>query len=903
MNPPKTIVSRIAPTRTARWLVSAAPFALMATLTTLGIATPAAATTAATPSACADKACPFTDPALSPDERAHDLISRMTLEEKAFQLGNTAPAIPRLGVPEYNWWNEGLHGVARAGIATVFPQAIGMAASWDPALLHTVGDTVSTEFRAKYVERVHANGGTDFYRGLTVWSPNINIFRDPRWGRGQETYGEDPYLTGRLGVAYIEGLQGDDPAHPRVIATAKHFAVHSGPEATRHQQDMKPSAHDLEDTYMPAFRAAVTEGKVQSVMCAYNAVYGVPSCANTLLLEDHLRKDWGFSGYVVSDCGAAANIYRQDSLHYTKTAPEAVAVAFKAGMDLICGDYRNHMTTEPENIVAAVNSGLLPQDVVDRALQRLFAARYRLGLMDPVSASPYANITPADNNTPAHRAEALKMAQESIVLLKNDANLLPLSGDIKTIAVVGPNADSYDTLVGNYYGRPSEPVTVLDGIRKRFPNAKIIYAEGSGLVGPSQPPVPDAALCLDAACKTQGLKAEGFATSDMSGSPTSTTTVSNAKMAWVGVDKDGSTRFTGYIKAPQDGEYSLRYASENGYRIWVDGKVIVDEGDAGDSPSITSGQIALKAGVVYPIKVEAYQHGATGNQRLVWSTPGDNGDDAVAAAQKADVVIFVGGLSARIEGEEMKLKAPGFAGGDRTSLDLPAPQEKLLERISATDKPVVMVLMNGGALSINWAKANVPAIVEAWYPGEDGGDAVAGALAGDFSPAGRLPVTFYTSVNELPAFTDYAMTGRTYRYFKGQVLYPFGYGLSYTKFAYSDGALSAPQIKAGETVTAQVKVANTGARDSDEVVQLYVKKPGDSANPVLAGFQRVHLKAGESRTVSLTLNARDLSQVNDKGMRHVMPGLYDISLGGGQPAFAKTVPLQLTVTGESDVAQ
>ena len=881
--------------RAARRLLSAAPLALIAALCTA----PAQAQDAQT--------APYTDTTLSPEARAHDLVSRMTLDEKAHQLGHTAPAIPRLHVPEYNWWNEGLHGVARAGVATVFPQAIGMAASWDPALMHTVGTTVSTEFRAKYADRVHADGGTEFYRGLTVWSPNINIFRDPRWGRGQETYGEDPFLTGSMGVAYITGLQGDDPAHPRVVATAKHFAVHSGPEDGRHRQDMKPSPHDLEDTYLPAFRAAVTQGKVQSVMCAYNALNDVPACANTELMQVHLRDAWGFSGYVVSDCGAAANIYRPDALHYTKTAPEGVALAFKAGMDLICGDYRNNMTTEPENIVAAVKSGLLTQDVVDRSLERLFTARYRLGLMDPLSASPYAAITPADTNTPDHRATAVQIARESIVLLKNEGNLLPLKSDIKTIAVIGPNADSYDTLVGNYYGRPTAPVTVLAGLRARYPDAKIIYAQGTGLIGQAQSPVPDAALCLNAACKKQGLKAEYFTQHEPTGKPFSTKTVANATQFWSGADMDASARFTGFIKAPADGDYSFRYASENGYRIWIGDKLIVDEWGVGDAPSIASGAIALKAGQVYPIKVEAFQRDATGDQRLVWATPADNGDDAIAAAKQADAVVFVGGLSARIEGEEMKVEAAGFAGGDRTSIDLPAPQQQLLERVSATGKPVVLVLMNGSALGVNWAKAHVPAIVEAWYPGGEGGKAVAGALAGDFSPAGRLPVTFYESVSQLPAFTDYSMTGRTYRYFRGEVLYPFGYGLSYTSFGYTAAGVSAPSVKAGDTVTApvtaKVTVTNTGARDSDEVVEMYVKKPGDSANPVLAGFQRVSLKAGESRVVQLPLDARALSQVDASGARHVMPGAYDISLGGGQPAYATTQHVALTVTGEADVAK
>ncbi len=844
----------------------------------------------------ASKAPVWLNTRLSPEARAADLVSHMTLEEKALQLGNAAPAIPRLGVPEYNWWNEGLHGVARAGIATVFPQAIGMAASWNPALMKQTGDVVSTEFRAKFVERRYPDGGSGFYRGLTVWSPNINIFRDPRWGRGQETYGEDPYLTGRIGVAYIEGLQGSDPRYFKTIATSKHFAVHSGPESTRHQQDMRPTAHDLEDTYLPAFRATVTEARVDSVMCAYNALYGVPACASTELMDSHLRKAWGFKGYVVSDCGAAANVYRDDSLHYTKTADEGVAVAFKAGMDVICGDYRNNMTTEPEHIVAAVKSGLLPQATVDQALTRLFVARIRLGLFDPPS-QVFPKITARDYDTPEHHAVAIEMARQSIVLLKNQNDLLPLKAP-QTIAVVGPNADSLDTLVGNYYGKPSRPVTVLDGIRAKFPNSRIIYAEGTGLVGPAQPPVPDSVLSTDAAGKTPGLNAEYFTTHDPSGTAAKTAVESNANVSWSGGDKDGSARWTGYITAPKSGEYRFRFASENGYRIWVGDTEVVDEWGVGDAPSLSSGKITLEAGKAYPIRVEAFQRGQTGQQKLVWSVPGEDGQDAVEAAKQADVVIFVGGLSARIEGEEMKVEAAGFAGGDRTSLDLPAAQEQLLERVQAVGKPVVLVLMNGSAVAVNWADKTIPAILETWYPGGQGGQAVAEALAGDFSPAGRLPVTFYRSVDQLPAFTDYSMKGRTYRFFNGDVLYPFGYGLSYTTFAYSKARLSASTLAAGKSVKASVNVSNTGKRDSDEVVELYVTKPGDAAKYALAGFSRVHLKAGETRPVSFTLDARALSQVDDKGVRAVVPGSYTISLGGGQPAYARVASATLRITGK-----
>jgi len=850
------------------------------------------------PAACQAASCGWLDPQRPAETRAAELVARMTLEEKAAQLGNAAPAIARLGVPAYNWWNEGLHGVARAGYATVFPQAVGMAATWQPALMREAGDVIATEFRAKYLQHRAPDGGTEWYRGLTVWSPNINIFRDPRWGRGQETYGEDPFLTARMAIGFIDGLQGDDPAVFKTIATAKHFAVHSGPESNRHREDVHPSAHDLEDTYLPAFRATVTEGKVQSVMCAYNAVNGIPACASDDLMEKTLRRAWGFQGFVVSDCGGAANIYRADSLHYTRTPEEAVAVGFKAGMDLICGDYRNGMTTEAEPIVRAVRQGLLPQAVVDRALVRLFTGRIRLGMFDPQPA--FANIRADDYDTPAHRAVALKMAQASMVLLKNDG-LLPLKQAPRTIAVIGPNADSDDALVGNYNGQPSHPVTVLAGIRARYPDAKVIYAEGSGLAGPAEPPVPAAAFCVDAACHTPGLNAEHFSAHSTSaaleGKPTLSRVEPAARLEWQDGKRNSAVRWSGYLKAPASGAYRLRFVSTGAYRMWLDGKPIVDAWDVTDSPSIDFGKVALKAGQVYPIRIEAVQKGARGNQKLVWSPPVDSGREAVEAAARADLVVFVGGLNASLEGEELKLQVPGFAGGDRTSLDLPAPQQQLLERVSATGKPTVLVLMSGSALAVNWADRHVPAIVQAWYPGGEGGHAVAGLIAGDYSPAGRLPVTFYKSADQLPPFPDYRMEGRTYRYFRGEVLYPFGHGLSYTRFDYRAPALAAASVAAGQPATVTVEVANSGARDGDEVVQLYLAKPGDPANPTLAGFSRVHLAAGASTKVSLALDARALSSVDAAGKRRVVPGVYTLYLGGGQPRHAKTVSARLSVTG------
>ena len=690
----------------------------------------------------------FKNPSLPPEVRARNLISTMTLEEKAAQLGHTAPAIARLGVPEYNWWNEGLHGVARADIATVFPQAIGMAATWDVPLMRQMANVLGTEFRAKYAQKVHPDGGTDWYRGLTVWSPNINIFRDPRWGRGQETYGEDPFLTSRLGVSFVSELQGSDPKYLKAIATPKHFAVHSGPESTRHTADVHVSRHDLEDTYLPAFRATVMEAKAESVMCAYNAINGEPACANGTLLQEHLRKDWGFQGYVVSDCGAAADVFIPEGHKFAPNAEAGVTAAFKAGMDLICGDYRNKMSTEPTAIVGAVRHGLLPESVLDKALTRLFVARIKLGMFDPPANNVYSKITASQYDTPAHREVALQMAKESLVLLKNSGNLLPLKKTPGVIAVIGPNADELDPLVGNYNGTPSKPVTVLAGIRARFPQSRVVYVKGTNLV----------------------------------------------------------------------------------------------ETDA-------------------------------------------SADKAVEAARGADLVVMVGGLTAHIEGEEMKVNAEGFAGGDRTSLDLPGPQEQLLQRIQAVGKPTVLVLMNGSALGINWADEHVPAIVEAWYPGEQGGTAVAALLAGDFSPGGRLPVTFYKSVDQLPPFDDYSMSKRTYRYFAGDPLYPFGYGLSFTSFSYSNSRVSKTNVAATDTVTVSVDVTNSGAVAGDEVVQLYLTQAGVRGAPLraLRGFQRIHLNKGEKKTVEFTLHDRDLSVVDESGKRRVIPGQVAAWVGGGQP--------------------
>ena len=853
----------------------------------------------------------YQDAKLPVEQRVKDLVSRMTLEEKVSQLGHTAAAIPRLGVPAYNWWNEGLHGVARAGTATVFPQAIGLAATFDVPLMHDVADVISTEFRAKYYATVHPDGGADWYRGLTVWSPNINIFRDPRWGRGQETYGEDPFLTARMGVAFVTGLQGNDPKYLKTVATPKHFAVHSGPESTRHTVDVQASRHDMEDTYFPAFRAAVIQGKAESVMCAYNSLNGQPACANPTLLEEHLRRDWGFHGYVVSDCGAVADIF--GGHHFSANGEEGVSAAIKAGMDLICGDYRNGMSTERAALIGAVQHGLLPEADVDRSLDRLFGARFRLGLFDPPAMVPYSNVKASENDSDAHRQLALRVAQEAIVLLKNKDNFLPLKNAPATIAVIGPNANDLDALEGNYNGTPSKPVTILDGIRARFPQSKVVYVEGTGLVGPVTKAVPASALCVDATCSEHGLKGEYFANMKLEGQPTLTRTDSSVDFAWgdTGMSrellKNYSARWTGALVPPVTGDYLIGFTGQDGYRVWVDNDLVTEDWNIHHPASTLTKKIHLEKDHPYAVKIEYFQDVRSAEARFIWSLPDQGGLEAVEAAGNADLVVVAMGLSARIEGEEMKVDADGFAGGDRTKIDLPAPQEQLLERVFAVGKPTVLVLMNGSALAVNWADQNVPAILEAWYPGQEGGTAVAGAIAGDFSPAGRLPITFYKSVEQLPAFEDYSMAKRTYRYFGGEPLYPFGYGLSFTSFSYKNPRVDHAKLNAGQAATVSVEVANTGAMAGDEVVQLYLAHPGvdGTALRALKGFQRVHLDRGEKKTVSFSLSDRELSIVDAEGKRQLVRGDVQIWVGGGQPVAragsgeTAGVRTQLTITGEA----
>ena len=836
-------------------------------------------------------AAPYLNPSLPLEKRVDDLVSRMTLEEKVSQMMNAAPAIERLGIPEYEWWNEGLHGVARAGYATVFPQAIGLAATWNADLMHQVADVISTEARAKYHEAIRHNQHGR-YQGLTFWSPNINIFRDPRWGRGQETYGEDPFLTARLGVEFVKGLQGDDSKYFKVIATPKHYAVHSGPEPERHSFDAKATERDLQETYLPAFHATIVEAKAASVMCAYNRTNTEPCCTNKKLMTDILRGEWGFDGYVVSDCGAISDIWKGH--RFAKSEAEASALAVKAGTDLACG-------REYSALIQAVKQGLISEAEIDVSLKRLMTARFRLGTFDSPQLVKYAQTPFSENDSAAHRELALTAAHESMVLLRNDRDLLPLPKNLKTIAVIGPNANAPEVLWGNYNGRPSKLVTPLAGITNAVPNTKVIYALGSTLSGEAVVPVPSSALSVGGKRTATGLKAEYFTNQQLQGTPATMRVDDSVNFDWGRYkptpdvsENNFSVRWTGKLTPPETGVYRLGITADDGARLYLDGQLLIDAWASNPTKTVTK-EISLVAGREYDVRMEYFQYNREAIARFVWSYPHfaeRQIDEAVNAARQADVSILVLGISAGLEGEEMVVNTEGFHGGDRTDISLPKGQEALLKAIKATGKPVVVVLLSGSALAVNWANENVPAILEAWYPGEEGGTAIADVLFGDYNPGGRLPVTFYKSTEQLPPFTDYSMQGRTYRYFKGEPLYPFGFGLSYCKFSYSNFKLSGNRISAGEELKITVDVANAGKRTGDEVVQLYLTDVRASV-PVpirsLAGFKRVSLKAGEKQQVSFTVTPRQMSLIDDNGKRVIEPGEFEISIGGGQPtAFAAT---------------
>ncbi len=823
----------------------------------------------------------FKDPNATPEARAADLVANMTLEEKVSQMQNTASEIKRLGIPAYDWWNEGLHGVARAGLATVFPQAIGVAATFDTDLMHNIATTISTEGRAKYNDAVK-KGNHGRYFGLTFWSPNINIFRDPRWGRGQETYGEDPYLTSRLAVAFIHGIQGDDPHYFKAIATAKHYAVHSGPETTRHTFDVTPSAADLNDTYLPAFEASVTEAKAYSVMCAYNAIDGAPACGSTMLLQDKLRKAWGFQGYVVSDCGAIGDFVNGHK--YSPDMAAASAAAVQAGTELDCG-------TEYRNLVEAVHRKLIPEADVNRAVEKLFVARIRLGMFDPPTRVPFSRLSMADVSTAVNQALSLKVARESMVLLKNEGSALPLKSTPRNVAVIGPSANDPDALLGNYNGIPPHIITPLEGMERAWTSNSVHFALGATYTAQSNAIIPPNVLTPAKSGKgaTQGLTVEYFDNDDLKGQPKLTRTERQGYLRWDMQDaaivaaaprEHFSVRWSGELTVSQSGAYQLGFTrlecadctGKDSASFYLDGKSIVsDDHKVQWQPSTKMASVDLTAGTHYKISVEYRQSGAAAGLEIVWHPAADVLlKDALDRVAKADLAVVCLGLNSRLEGEESPLKEPGFEGGDRTTLELPASQQELLTKVLALNKPVILVLLNGSAVTLPASQPAPRAILEAWYPGQEGGTAIAETLTGKNNPAGRLPVTFYQSTADLPPFDDYAMKNRTYRYFSGKPLYPFGYGLSYSSFLYSDLVVS--RDGAGIVVTA--KVRNDSAISGDEVPQLYLSYPGAASGPQLElrGFTRLHLAPGGSQTVRFSLKA---AQVRN--------GRTLISVGSGQP--------------------
>ena len=846
----------------------------------------------------------FLDYNLPVEERVDILVSQMTLQEKIDQMVFTAPAIPRLGVPEYNWWNESLHGVARAGYATVFPQSITIAGSWDKDLMLRVATAISDEARAKHHDFVR-RGKRGIYQGLTFWSPNINIFRDPRWGRGHETYGEDPYLTGQMGLQFVKGLQGDNPRYLKTVATAKHYAVHSGPEPLRHEFNAIVGERDLRETYLPAFRTLVKDGGVYSVMCAYNQFKGFPCCANPYF-DDILRKEWGFNGYVVSDCWAISDFFKfQD---FSENAAEASAAAVKGGTDLNCGNSYPHLTK-------AVENGLIEEKDIDVAVRRLMTARFKLGMFDPEEVVPYAQIPFSVNTSDEHAELALEAARKSIVLLKNaqlpgqEKNILPLSKEIKTLAVIGPNADNWEALIGNYNGIPKNPVTVLEGLKSKLKNTEILFAEGSHLAEGVSNLHPISGEFLVTENGEPGVVGEYFDNANLEGNPVFTRIDKNIDFYWesgapspVLPSDDFSIRWTGYLAPPVTGTYQIGFWGMPTLDIWLEGEKIL-RFNSEHHASHHEKAVELEVGKKYKFVFEYKNGHGDGDARFLWAMPNPNIlQEAVGTAEKADAVLLVLGLSQRLEGEEMPINVDGFKGGDRTHLMLPKTQRELMAAIEKTGKPVVLVLLNGSALAVNRANENLDAILSAGYPGQEGGHAMADVLFGDYNPAGRLPVTYYKSVDQLPPFEEYDMTNRTYRYFNDEPLYPFGYGLSYTTFGYGNLEMLA-EVKTGETVKVKVNVSNTGKMAGDEVVQLYLKdEEASTPRPLyqLEGFERIHLQPGESKVVEFEIQPRQFSMIGPEENRIIEPGWFTVFVGGGQPGAkgAVSVSGRISLTGE-----
>lgn len=837
------------------------------------------------------KTYPMWNPSLPLEQRVKDVVSRLTLEEKVAQMLNATPAIPRLGIPAYDWWNEVLHGVARTPYkVTSYPQAIGMAATWDSNSLKKMADFSALEGRAIHNKSIELNKTGDRYVGLTYWTPNINIFRDPRWGRGMETYGEDPFLTAMMGKAFVNGLQGNDPRYLKAAACAKHFAVHSGPEPSRHSDNFNPTPYDLWDTYLPAFRELVVKSHVAGVMCAYNAVDKQPCCANDQLMNDILRKQWNFTGYVTSDCWAVDDFFRYHKTH--KDAAGSAVDAVVHGTDLECG------VTVYRTLIESVKTGLIKESQIDLSLERLFTIRFRLGMFDPPSLVKYAQTPGSVLESPAHAAHALKMAQQSIVLLKNHQNLLPLSKKIKKVVVIGPNADNKIAVLGNYNGTPSKTVSLLEGLRNKLgKETTLVYEKAINFTNDT--------LFVSRGTSTvfyyegkPGVKAEYFTNEKLEGTPALTRTDPDINHFWTegqspypGIPATHfSARYTTEIRSAADETLNFQSEGNDGYRIKVNDSTVVDVWEKNRWGSKLF-SVPVKKGTTYKIVMEFRQGGGDAQVKLQAGYYEKTNFTALAErCGDADAIIFAGGISPQLEGEEMPVTVPGFKGGDRTSILLPAVQTELMKVLKATGKPVVFVMLTGSALAIPWENDNIPAILNAWYGGQAAGTAVADVLFGDYNPAGRLPVTFYKSDNDLPDFSDYSMKGRTYRYFNGEALYPFGYGLSYSQFRYT--LTKAPaSISKGKPVTVSFTLTNTSKRNGEEVAQLYITHLADVTKPIraLKGFQRVYLKAGETKTLSFTLSPEQLSLINEAGEQYQPTGKISISIGGGQPGVPNKI--------------
>lgn len=841
---------------------------------------------------------PFRNPDLPINERIDDLLSRLTPEEKVGQMMNQTPAIERLGIPEYDWWNEALHGVARAGRATVFPQAIAMAATFDEGALHETFTMVSDEARAKY-HQYQKDKEYDRYKGLTFWTPNINIFRDPRWGRGMETYGEDPYLTERMGIAVVKGLQGDDPTYFKTHACAKHYAIHSGPEWNRHEFDVSVTPRDLWQTYLPAFEALVKEGNVQEVMCAYNRLEGDPCCSSDKLLIDILRNNWGFEDIILSDCGAINDFWEKDKntpRHETHPdAESASADAVLSGTDLECGSsYRS--------LMQALKDGKIKEEELNVSLSRLLKGRFELGMFDPDERVPYSQIPYSVVESPKHIAKSLEMAHKSMVLLKNKNQILPLDKTIKKIAVVGPNAADSTMLWANYNGFPSKTVTILEGIRNKVPGTEVIYELGCNHTDDFVMTDLGSAITSPAG---QGFASEFFNNIDFTGEPVHKglarelhyTTGGNTQFAPNVNLANFTARFTGEFEAPVNGEVEFKLSGNDAFRLFINNEKVAEvwENEYGAERKY---MLTAEKGKKYPVKIEYMQRSGSADLNLLVGvrTPVDSKATA-AKVKEADVIVFVGGISPRLEGEEMPVDADGFRKGDRTNMEIPAVQKEMIKALQATGKPVIYVLCTGSALALNWEDANIDAILNAWYGGQEGGTAVADILFGDYNPAGRLPVTFYKSIDQLPDFQDYSMKGRTYRYMTEAPLYPFGYGLSYTTFAYQNAKLSNDKIGKEQSVTLTLDIANTGKRDGDEVAQIYIKNPNDPEGPIkaLKAFKRVNVKAGASTPLRIELPSKAFQSFNDQTQAmEVRPGTYQV-LYGSSSADKDLKSLQLTI--------